>query len=51
LPGGKHLLTRNSEESIKLTMGAVIVNPKYAKLFTDEEVNACYELLCEKGYY
>lgn len=36
---------------IDLTMEAVIVNPKYAELFTDDEVNACYELLCEKGYY
>lgn len=36
---------------IDLTMEAVIVNPKYSELFTDEEVNACYELLCENGYY
>lgn len=36
---------------IDLTMEAVIVKPKYAELFTDEEVNSCYELLCEYGYY
>ncbi|MDR5587434.1 MULTISPECIES: hypothetical protein [Clostridium] len=39
------------EGCIKLTMEATIVEPKYAKLFTDEEVNSCYELLCENGYY
>lgn len=36
---------------IKLTMEAIIVKPQYAELFTDEEVNACYELLCENSYF
>ena len=36
---------------IDLTMEAVIVKPKYAELFTDDEVNSCYDLLCEYGYY
>lgn len=36
---------------IELTMEATIVNKKYAELFTDDEVNSCYELLCEYGYY
>lgn len=36
---------------MKLTMEAVIVKGEYAQLFTDEEVNLCYELLCENGYY
>ncbi|MEG0295903.1 MAG: hypothetical protein RR620_04225 [Clostridium sp.] len=36
---------------LELTMEATIVKPQYAELFTDEEVNACYELLCEKEYY
>lgn len=36
---------------IKLTMEAMIINSKYAELFTDDEVNSCYELLCEHGYY
>ncbi|MGN2339478.1 hypothetical protein ACTFIN_15350 [Clostridium cagae] len=39
------------EGRIELTMEATIAEPQYAKLFTDEEVNNCYELLCEKGYY
>ncbi|NFO11210.1 hypothetical protein FDB29_08880 [Clostridium botulinum] len=44
--------TKLAEEGcINLTMEATIVEPKYAKLFTDEEVNSCYELLCENGYY
>lgn len=36
---------------LDLTMEAVIVKGEYAELFTDEQVNDCYELLCEKGYY
>lgn len=36
---------------LDLTVEAVIVKPKYGALFTDEEVNACYDLLCENGYY
>ncbi|MGL4990527.1 MAG: hypothetical protein ACRC57_05060 [Sarcina sp.] len=36
---------------IDLTMEAIIVKAKYAELFTDDEVNSCYELLCENGYY
>lgn len=36
---------------IDLTMEAIIVKKKYAELFTDEEVNSCYDLLCENGYY
>ena len=36
---------------IKLTMEAMIVDRKYGELFTDDEVNSCYELLCEHGYY
>lgn len=36
---------------IELTMEATVVNKKYAELFTDDEVNSCYELLCEFGFY
>ena len=39
------------EGRIELTMEATIVKAQYSELFTDEEVNACYNLLCEKGYY
>lgn len=34
-----------------LTMEASIVKSKYGELFTDEEINGCYDLLCENGYY
>lgn len=34
-----------------LTMEATIVEAKYGELFTDDEVNSCYEVLCEYGYY
>lgn len=34
-----------------LTMEALIVDAKYSDLFTDDEVNSCYEILCEHGYY
>ena len=36
---------------LKLTMEALMIDKKYADLFTDDEVNSCYELLCEYGYY
>ncbi|MEG2288675.1 MAG: hypothetical protein RR891_02080 [Clostridium sp.] len=36
---------------IELTMESTIVKAQYAELFTDEEVNNCYDLLCENGYY
>ncbi|MGL4760165.1 MAG: hypothetical protein ACRC6T_07755 [Sarcina sp.] len=39
------------ESRLDLTMEATIVKSQYAQLFTDEEVNGCYDLLCENGYY
>lgn len=36
---------------IDLTMEATIIDTKYGELFTDDEVNSCYDLLCEYGYY
>lgn len=36
---------------IHLTMEATVIERTYGELFTDEEVNSCYELLCEYGYY
>lgn len=36
---------------IDLTMEATIVKGQFGSLFTDEEVNSCYEVLCEYGYY
>lgn len=36
---------------IELTMEALVCDSKYGDLFTDDEVNSCYEVLCEHGYY
>lgn len=36
---------------LNLTMEATITEHKYAELFTDDEVNSCYEVLCEHGYF
>lgn len=36
---------------IELTMEALVCKSKYGELFTDDEVNSCYEVLCEHGYY
>ena len=36
---------------LELTMEALMIDKKYAELFTDDEVNSCYEILCEYGYY
>lgn len=36
---------------LDLTMEATVIDEKYGELFTDDEVNSCYELLCEYGYY
>lgn len=36
---------------LDLTMEATIVKSEYSELFTDEQINSCYELLCENGYY
>ena len=36
---------------LDLTMEASVVSPEYVELFSDDEVNYCYELLCECNYY
>lgn len=36
---------------LDLSMEAVVVDKKYAALFTDDEVNSCFMLLCEYGFY
>ena len=36
---------------IHLSMEALVVDSRFAPLFTDDEVNQCYEVLCEYGYY
>ena len=36
---------------LDLTMESSVVAPEYAELFTDDEVNYCYDLLCECNFY
>ena len=34
-----------------LSFEALIVQKQYAPLFTDQEVNGCFDTLCSYGYY
>ena len=34
-----------------LSMEALVVKGKYGALFTDDEVNSCFERLCADGFY
>lgn len=36
---------------LSLSPEALAVQPKYASLFTDDEVNFCFDLLCQYGFY
>ena len=42
-------LQRNNR--LDLTVEALVVDNKYSDLFTDAEVNACFMLLCEYGFF
>ncbi len=39
------------KKHLELSMEALAVSNAYHNLFTDEEVNACFALLCAEGYY
>lgn len=36
---------------LELSMEATVVEPRFAPLFTDDEVNYCFDLLCQCGYF
>lgn len=36
---------------LALSMEAFVTAPAFGSLFTDEEVNACFQVLCEANYY
>lgn len=36
---------------MKLTMEALVVDRRFVELFSDDEVNKCYEILCEYNFY
>lgn len=44
-------LALEAKARLDLTMEAAVTDKKYTELFTDDEVNYCFEVLCEGGYY
>lgn len=45
-------LERLAEQGrLDLSLEALMVKQQYGSLFTDEEVNACFDKLCRYGYY
>ena len=36
---------------LELTMESLVIRSRYGALFTDEEVNHCFALLVDAGYY
>lgn len=36
---------------LDLSIEATVTDNRFGALFSDEEVNACFELLCEYGYF
>lgn len=36
---------------LALSMEALVTASSYGSLFTDEEVNTCFQVLCEANYY
>lgn len=40
-----------SNNLASLTMEATVVRSEFAALFSDNEVNFCFEVLCEYGYF
>lgn len=46
---GFNILADNHQ--LGLSMEALVITSRYGELFTDEEVNSCFELLCEQRYF
>lgn len=44
-------LALEAKGRLDLTMEATVIDKKFTQLFTDDEVNYCFEILCESGYY
>ena len=36
---------------IELSLEALVADDRFSEMFEDDEVNACFELLCDNGYY
>lgn len=41
----------SAAQRLDLSMEASVIDPKYSVLFTDDEVNHCFAILCECGYF
>ena len=39
------------QKRLDLSMEALVVKGKFGALFTDDEVNLCFDTLCDAGYY
>ncbi|MEF9984424.1 MAG: hypothetical protein RR806_03515 [Oscillospiraceae bacterium] len=39
------------KKRLDLSIEATVTQGKYSELFTDEEVDFCFNILCEVGYY
>ena len=39
------------KKRLDLSMEALAVQGKFGALFTDDEINRCFERLCDAGYY
>ncbi len=51
-PGTSDLLQKLADRKrIELSPEAAVVSQKFSALFTDEEVNQCFALLCEYRYF
>ena len=44
-------LALEAKGRLDLTMEATVIDKKFTRLFTDGQVNHCFEVLCESGYY
>ena len=47
-PGFDQLAERGQ---LSLSVEAVVVRAAFGALFTDDEINLCFDRLCEQGYY
>ncbi len=39
------------QSRLDLSLEAQVVDKKYASLFSDDEVNFCFMMLCDQGYF
>lgn len=47
----KCFLTLKEKGRLDLSIEALVVDSRFSQLFSDDEVNFCFESLCEVGYF